>query len=81
MSGKIPSYPAAVNAGSVLITDHCSLNTDDPLTGTAELTSVILRDPALTANIISIGNSAFYHPAEPVTTVSTASFEPGTAWW
>jgi HD-like signal output (HDOD) protein len=49
----------------------CTL-TDDPLTGTAELTSVILRDPALTANIISIANSVLYHPAEPVTTVSTA---------
>ena len=49
----------------------CTL-ADDPLTGTAELTSVILRDPSLTANIISTANSALYHPAEPVTTVSTA---------
>ena len=49
----------------------CTL-TDDPLTGTAELTSVILGDPALTANIISTANSVIYHPAEPVTTVSTA---------
>lgn len=54
----------------------CTL-TDAPLTGTAELTSVILRDPALTANIISTANSAFYHPAEPVTTVSTAVLNIG----
>ena len=49
----------------------CTL-TDDPLTGTAELTSVILRDPALTTNIISTANTVLYRPAEPVTTVSTA---------
>ena len=49
----------------------CTL-TDDPLTCAAELTSVILRDPGLTANIISIANSALYGPAEPVTTVSSA---------
>jgi hypothetical protein len=36
------------------------------------LTSVILRDPALTANIISTANSVFYHPPDPVTTVSAA---------
>jgi HD-like signal output (HDOD) protein len=62
--GHLPALDS--NVASV-----CTL-TNDPLVGSAELTSVILRDPALTANIISTANSVLYHPAEPVTTVSTA---------
>jgi len=62
--GHLPALDA--NVASV-----CTL-ADDPLIGTAELTSVILRDPALTANLISTANSVLYRPAEPVTTVSTA---------
>jgi HD-like signal output (HDOD) protein len=54
----------------------CAL-TGDPLIGAAELTSVILRDPALTANIISTANSALYHPAEPIKTVSAATLIMG----
>ena len=49
----------------------CSL-TEHPLTGAADLTSVILRDAALTASVVSTANSALYSPSEPVKTVSTA---------
>lgn len=49
----------------------CSL-TAHPLTGAADLTSVILRDAALTASVVSTANSALYSPSEPVKTVSTA---------
>lgn len=62
--GHLPALDANVAA-------VCSL-TSDPLAGTSELTSVILRDPALTTCILSTANSALYPLAEPVTTVSSA---------
>ncbi|HXG48847.1 MAG TPA: HDOD domain-containing protein, partial [Methylomirabilota bacterium] len=49
----------------------CSL-AGDPMACAAELTSVILRDAALTANVLSVANSAAFGPAEPVKTVSAA---------
>ena len=60
MPGKIPSYPAAANAGSVLITDHCSLNTDDPLTGPPAP-----RHQPLTTDycLLITGHSTTDHPA------------------
>ncbi len=62
--GHLPALD--VNVGTI-----CSL-TMDPLTSTADLTAVILRDCALTSSIISTANSALYRPTEPIKTVSTA---------
>jgi HD-like signal output (HDOD) protein len=62
--GDLPALDA--NVSSI-----CSL-AGDPAAGAAELTTVILRDCALTACVISTANSAWYHPAEPVKTVSMA---------
>jgi HD-like signal output (HDOD) protein len=62
--GHLPALDANVSA-------ICNL-TGDPLTCAAELTSVILRDAALTTNVISTANSSTYSPADPVKTVSTA---------
>src|SRR5512142_2675843 len=62
--GKLPALDA--NVGTIY-----SLTTD-PLTSTAELTSVILRDTALTSSVISTANCALYRPSEPVKTVSNA---------
>jgi len=62
--GQIPALDANVAA-------ICNM-AGDPLACTAELTSVILRDTSLTANIISTANSVLYGSAEPIKTVSSA---------
>jgi HD-like signal output (HDOD) protein len=62
--GHLPALDANVDT-------ICTL-TADPLTSTADLTSVILRDCALTSSVITTANSALYRPSEPIKTVSTA---------
>jgi HD-like signal output (HDOD) protein len=68
--GKLPALDA--NVATI-----CSL-TSAPEVATAELTSVILRDPALTADILSTANSAFYLREEPIRTISAAVLILGT---
>jgi HD-like signal output (HDOD) protein len=68
--GKLPALDA--NVATI-----CSL-TSAPEVATAELTSVILRDPALTADILSTANSALYLREEPIRTISAAVLILGT---
>jgi HD-like signal output (HDOD) protein len=58
----------ALNAN---VTSICSL-TADPLTCTADMTAVILRDCSLTSRLIATANSALYRTSEPIKTVSSA---------
>jgi HD-like signal output (HDOD) protein len=46
--------------------------TTDPLTCTSDLTAVILRDCALTTNVIATANSALYRVGDPIKTVSAS---------
>jgi len=62
--GRVPALDANV-------TELCTL-TGDPLTRVADLTNVILRDPALTTSILTEANSARYSPVHPIRTVSSA---------
>jgi len=41
-------------------------------TQTADLTAIVMRDAALTSNILSVANSAAYRPRDPIKTISSA---------
>ena len=64
LKGNLPALDANV-------TTICRL-TADPLTCTADITAVILRDCSLTSRLIATANSALYRPSEPIKTVSAA---------
>lgn len=46
--------------------------TNEQKSSAAELTSVIMRDAALTSRLLAVANSATYRPVNPVRTVSSA---------
>ncbi|MFH0879903.1 MAG: HDOD domain-containing protein [Lentisphaerota bacterium] len=62
--GRLPALDQNVK-------DICSLASDTGIQ-TADLTSIILRDAALTSNLLSVANSAAYRPRYPIRTVSSA---------
>ncbi len=64
MMESIPPLPATASALLAMAAD--------PEVEIEALAGVIERDPGLTARLIGIANSAFYAPAQPVTTVKAA---------
>lgn len=51
----------------------------DEMVGAADITSIIERDPALTAKLLRCANSPVFRRGEPVTSVTTAVQQMGTS--
>jgi len=62
--GDLPPFPAVIEQATMLA--------QDPRTSAADLAKVIQMDPALTAKILRVTNSAFYGMSREISTVKDA---------
>ncbi|NCC49640.1 MAG: GAF domain-containing protein [Spartobacteria bacterium] len=62
--GHLPALDRNVSALCALINDN--------ETRMADLAAIIMRDAALTSNVLSVANSVAYRPKEPIKTISNA---------
>jgi len=63
-TGKLATLPGTVVDLLYLL--------DDPVSGTEDVRKIIERDPAMTANVLKLGNSAFYGVDREITCVRDA---------